>query len=186
MRWRATVLCIGLLASGSAVRAQDSLSVRGQRDAQATFDVLKGLAGQWTGTVTTDPHNPDIEGAIQVTMRVAARGNVLEHEIAPGGVPEPTMIFVEGDHLALVHYCEAGNRPRLIARGPADPKKVDFEFADISGSREPLYLKDFVFTIVNANHHVEDWTFQMPDDQKLVAHFDLNRAAAGRSKPAGR
>jgi hypothetical protein len=29
-------------------------------------------------------------------MRVASRGNVLVHEIAPGGVPEPTMIYLDG------------------------------------------------------------------------------------------
>jgi len=38
---------------------------------------LKRLAGTWTGRVTTDPRNPEIDGDIQVTMRVASRGNVL-------------------------------------------------------------------------------------------------------------
>src|SRR5262249_35375252 len=139
MRWCAMMVCIVLLAGSPAV-AQDSSSAQ-ERDARTSFDVLKGLVGKWTGSVTTDPHNPDIEGSIQVTMRMAARGSVLEHEIAPGGVPEPTMIYVEGDHLTLVHYCEAGNRPRLVARGPADPKKVEFDFADISGGKDPLYLQ---------------------------------------------
>jgi len=33
-----------------------------------------------------------------------------------------------------------------------------------------------VFTIVNANHHTEDWTFQLPGEKVLHAHFDLMRA----------
>ena len=64
-----------------------------------SFDALKSLAGTWTGPVTTDPPDPDIDGPIQVTMRVASRGNVLVHEIAPGGVPEPTMIYLEDNRL---------------------------------------------------------------------------------------
>jgi hypothetical protein len=63
-------------------------------DTQISFGALKSLAGTWTGPVTTDPPNPEIDGPIQVTMRVASRGNVVLHEIAPGGVPEPTMIYM--------------------------------------------------------------------------------------------
>ncbi len=190
MRYRAIVLCVGLLAPGRPALAGDvsprTDTIPAKRDAGASFAVLKGLAGNWTGSVTTAPRNPDIEGAIQVTMRVASRGSVLEHEIAPGGVPEPTLIYVEGDRLTLVHYCEAGNRPRLVARRTADPKTVAFEFADISGSREPVYLQHFVFTIVSADHHTEDWTFQLTDGKLLHAHFDLKRAAAGSPAPAAR
>jgi hypothetical protein len=83
---------------------------------------------------------------------------------------------MDGDRLTLVHYCEAGNRPRLVARRSTDPKKVDFEFADISGSKEPVYLPGFMFAILGADHHTEDWTFQLPGEKELHAHFDLKRA----------
>jgi len=190
VRLRAMVLCAGLLAQCRPALAQAPSpgqdTIRAKREVQTSFSVLKGLAGKWTGSVTTDPHNPDIEGPIQVTMRVASRGSVLEHEIAPGGVPEPTMIYVEGDRLILVHYCEAGNRPRLVARSSADPKTVDFEFADISGSTKPVYLQHFVFTIVSADHHTEDWTFQLPDEKQLHARFDLKRPTESTPLPAGK
>jgi hypothetical protein len=184
------VLCVGLLTQCRPAFAQDSSSgqdtTSAMREAQTSFGVLKGLAGTWTGSVTTDPHNPDIEGSMRVTLRVASRGSVLEHEIAPGGVPEPTMIYVDGDRLTLVHYCEAGNRPRLVARGSADPKTVDFEFADVSGSTKPVYLQHFVFTVVSADHHTEDWTFQLPEEKQLHAHFDLRRAIKSTPTSAGK
>lgn len=144
-------------------------------DAQLSFSALKSLAGTWAGSITTDPPNPELAGTIQVTMRVASRGQALVHEITPGGVPEPTMIYVEGDRLMLVHYCEAGNRPRLAARKSPDQKAVEFDFVDISGSPRPSYLEHFVFTIVNPDHHTEDWTFMLPGDKRLRAHFDLTR-----------
>jgi hypothetical protein len=150
-------------------------------DAEISFGALKGLAGTWTGQITTDPPNPEINGPIQVTMRVASRGNAVVHEIAPGGIPEPTMIYVEDDRLTLVHYCEAGNRTRLVARKSADPNSVDFHFIDISGRKSPAYLERFAFTIIDADHHTEDWTFMLPDNKLLHAHFDLKREKGSTS-----
>jgi hypothetical protein len=164
------MVLLGLALAHEPSQAQPKLAT------QASFDSLKSLAGAWTGTVTTNPHNPDIEGPIQLAMRVASRGSLLIHEMTPGGMPEPTTIYVEDDHLTLVHYCEAGNRPRLVTRGPADPKKIEFDFADISGSKEPTYISHLTFTMIDPGHHTEDWTFQMPDSNVLRAHFDLKRA----------
>jgi len=145
-------------------------------EAEKSFDQLKALAGTWRGSVTTSPPNPEIDGPIQVTMSVASRGNVLVHEIAPGGVPEPTLIYLEGDHLTLIHYCEAGNRPRMVARKTSDQRTVEFDFVDLSGSASPAYLHHFVFSVVNADHHTEDWTFMLPGNNLLHAHFNLQRA----------
>jgi hypothetical protein len=174
------VLCTGVLLLCRLALAQAASpgqeAVPATSPAQVSFGVLKSLAGTWTGAVTTDPPNPEIQGPIQVTMRVASRGSVLVHEIAPGGVPEPTMVYLEGDRLTLVHYCEAGNRPRLVARKSPDPKSVEFDFVDISGGKEPAYLHHFVFTIINADHHTEDWTFMLPGERQLHAHFDLKKA----------
>jgi hypothetical protein len=178
---RPFMLCLGALSLCCLTSAQNpspgQKAISAKSDAQVSFGALKSLAGTWTGPVTADPPNPDIDGPIQVTLRVASRGNALVHEIAPGGVPEPTMIYLEGDRLTLVHYCDAGNRPRLVARKSPDPKTVEFDFVDISGSTKPSYLQHFVFTIIDVDHHTEDWTFMLPGDRMLRAHFDLKRAA---------
>jgi hypothetical protein len=150
---------------------------------QISFGALKNLAGTWTGTVTTTPPNPEIDGPIQVTMRVASGGSVLVHEIAPGGVPEPTMIYLEGGRLTLVHYCEAGNRPRLLARKSPDQTNVEFDLVAISGSRRPAYLRHFGFTVINTDHHIEDWTFMLPGDKEMHAHFDLKRRTEDVAPP---
>lgn len=165
-----TIVLLGLALAHEPSHAQQKPAT------QASFDSLKALAGTWTGTVTTNPHNPDVEGPIQVTMRVGSRGSLLIHEMTPGGLPEPTTFYVENDRLTLIHYCEAGNRPRLVARAPADAKKIEFEFVDISGSKEPTYIRHLAFTMIDPGHHTEDWTFQMPDSNVLRAHFDLKRA----------
>lgn len=184
------VLCIGVLLLCGVAFAQNSSpgqeAIASRSDAQISFGALKTLAGTWVGRVTTDPPNPEIDGPIQATMRVASRGNVLVHEIATGGMPEPTMIYVEGDRLTLVHYCESGNRPRMVARKSPDQDTLGFDFIDLSGSTRPAYLYHFAFTIIDADHHAEDWTFMLPGDKLLHAHFDLKRAKESGPPPAGK
>ncbi|HEY1871746.1 MAG TPA: hypothetical protein VGG71_11860 [Chitinophagaceae bacterium] len=97
------------------------------------------------------------------------------HEIAPGGMLEPTIIYLDSNRLTMIHYCEAGNRPRLVARASPDLKIAKFYFVDISGSKEPVYLSNFTFNIIDANNHTEDWTFTLKDDSLLHVHFDLRK-----------
>jgi len=54
-----------------------------------------------------------------------------------------------------------------------DGKKVEFELKDISGPTDE-HMHHSVFTIIDANHHTEDWTFMM-NDKPIHAHFDLHR-----------
>lgn len=156
-----------------------------QSDAQKSFDKLKTLAGNWTGQVTVDPPQPEMGNTqMQLSLRVTSRGHALVHEMQEAGTPldatkydhPVTMLYLDGDHLNLVHYCDAGNRPRMVARSSPDGKKVEFDFADISGGTEYGHMHHAVFTFVDENHHIEDWTYMMPGDKPVHAHFELKRA----------
>src|SRR6266446_4881438 len=153
-------------------------------DAQKSFDKLKTLAGSWQGPVTMVPPQADMDMSkpVQVSLRVTSKGNALVHEMQESGTPlDPTkydhpvtMFYVDSDHLTLIHYCDAGNRPRMTGKISPDGKKVEFEFKDISGGMEE-HMHHSVFTITDANHHTEDWTFMMKD-KPIHAHFDLHRS----------
>ena len=148
-----------------------------QSDAQKSFDKLKTLAGTWEGKVTTVPPEAAVEGqTIRISLRVTSMGNALMHEASITGRPDDpiTMLYVDGDRLLLTHYCDAGNRPRLVSRSSADGKSVDFEFLDVAGSTQYGHMHHAVFTPIDANHHSEDWTF-MQGDKPVHAHFDLQR-----------
>jgi hypothetical protein len=86
-----------------------------------------------------------------------------------------TMFYLDGDRLLLTHYCDAGNRPRMVARAAADGKTVEFDFLDVSGSEQFGHMHHAVFTFIDANHHIEDWIYMMPGDKPVHAHFDLQR-----------
>jgi hypothetical protein len=56
-----------------------------------------------------------------------------------------------------------------------DGKMVEFDFLDVSGSVKYGHMHHAVFTMVDADHHMEDWTYMMPGDKPMHAHFDLQR-----------
>src|SRR6202142_1495265 len=148
-----------------------------QSDAQKSFDELKTLAGSWEGRVTTLPQQAEIEGKpMQVSLRVTSMGNALVHEATGAGRPDDpiTMLYLDGDRLMLTHYCDAGNRPRMVGKMSPDGKTVEFEFLDVAGSTKYGHMHHAVFTLVDANHHSEEWTF-MEGDKPVHAHFDLQR-----------
>ena len=156
-----------------------------QSDAQKSFDKLKSLAGSWEGRVTTVPPQPGMgDGALtEISLRVTSRGNALVHEMkAAGTADDPTkydhpvtMFYLENDRLLLTHYCDAGNRPRMAARTSPDGKTVEFDFLDLAGGTQYGHMHHAVFTVIDANHHTEDWTYMMPGDKPVNAHFDLQR-----------
>jgi hypothetical protein len=151
-----------------------------QSDAQKSFDQLKTLAGSWEGHVTTFPPDPEIDGKhMQATLRVTSMGNAIMHEMTGDGRPDDpiTMLYLDGDRLLLTHYCDAGNRPRMTGKLSPDGKAVEFDFLDLAGSTEYGHMHHAVFTIVDANHHIEDWTYMRPGDKPIRAHVELQRVS---------
>ena len=148
-----------------------------QSDAQRSFDKLKTLAGSWEGQVTTVPQEAAMEGKLmQVSFRVTSMGNALMHEMTGAGRPDDpiTMLYLDGDRLLLTHYCDAGNRPRMAGKMSPDGKTVEFEFLDVAGSTQHGHMHHAVITFLDANHHIEDWTYML-GEKPVHAHFDLQR-----------
>jgi hypothetical protein len=181
MKTRIALSVVFVLIAAAAFAADTAAT---PTDAQKSFDKLKTLAGSWEGHVTTVPQEPDMPDVMQVSLRVTSNGNALLHEMVgkeKPGVPSSdnndpiTMFYVDGDRLLLTHYCDAGNRPRMVGKTSPDGKTVEFDFLDVAGSTEYGHMHHAVFTIIDANHHAEDWTYMMPGDKPGHAHVDLQR-----------
>ena len=148
-----------------------------QSEAQSSFDKLKALEGQWEGTLTTSPPTPEVDGkTVQVWLRVTSLGNALMHEMKVAGRPDDpiTMLYVDGDRLFLTHYCDAGNRPRMVGKMAPDAKTIAFDFLDLSGSKQHGYMQNAAFTAIDPDHHVEEWTFGS-EGKGVRAHLDLHK-----------
>ena len=149
-----------------------------------SFTDLKALAGTWQGHVTMNPPFKDASSAdVRITMRVTSRGNALVHEIAEAGAPDDptkydhpvTMFYVDSDRLYLTHYCDAGNRPRMVARSSNPSSTVEFDFVDLTGGTKYGHMDHAVFTFVDPDHHIEEWTYMMPGDKPMHARMELQR-----------
>jgi hypothetical protein len=150
-----------------------------QPDAKGSFASLKALDGAWEGTVTTDPPVPELPAGTtaKVLLRTTSMGNALMHDLKIAGRPDNpiTMLYLDEGRLVLTHYCDAGNRPRMVGKGLPDGKTVEFDFLDLSGRTDYGHMHRAAFTTIDADHHTEDWTFMLPGDKHVRAHFDLRR-----------
>jgi hypothetical protein len=165
--------------------AQSTVPPAAATDSQTSFSTVKSLAGEWEGTVTTDPAMQGMTdmGPVHISLRITSRGNAVVHEMQTAGTPldatkydHPlTMFYLDGDHLTLVHYCDAGNRPRMVARKSTNGETVEFDFVDLSGGDQNGHMHHAVLTAIDADHHTEDWTYMMPGNQPVHAHFTLHR-----------
>jgi hypothetical protein len=152
-------------------------------DAQKSFDTMKTFAGEWEGPVIV-PEIPEMSDGkpLHVSLRVTSRGNAVVHEMQEANTSldaakydhPVTMLYVDGDQLNLVHYCDAGNRPHMVGKMSPDGKTVEFVLVDISGSTDHGHMHHAVFTHIDADHHTEDWTYMM-GDKPVHAHFELQR-----------
>jgi len=174
-----------LIALATVAFTQSAPTPSAPSEAQQSFDKMKALAGNWEGPVTVNPPQPEMtpDKPVHISLRVTSRGNALVHEMQESGTQldatkydhPVTMIYLDRGQLNLVHYCDAGNRPRMEARKSGTGKTVEFDFVDLSGGNENGHMYHAVFTTIDARHHIEDWTYLMPGDKPMHAHMDLKR-----------
>ena len=176
MKSRIALSVLFVLIAATAFAADTAVT---QSDAQKSFDKLKTLAGAWEGHVTTFPPKAEIEGKLmQVSLRVTSMGNALVHEMTADGRPDHpvTMLYLDGDRLLLTHYCDAGNRPRMVGKMSPDGKTLDFDFLDVSGSTKQGHMQHVTINFIDADHHTEKWEFAMADGKTEGGLVDLKRS----------
>jgi len=143
-------------------------------DAQKAFEKMKTLVGSWQGTIMGIPLN--------FTIRLASSGTAILHEGNRGGGGRPgppdheiTMFYLDGDRLLATHYCDAGNRSNMEGKMSADGKSVEFNFLDVAGSTKGGLVKRMKFTMIDANKHVVEFTFIMPNGKPIELHGEFQR-----------
>ncbi len=143
-----------------------------QTATQKSFDQLKTLTGSWAGKNSQGK-------PLQVVFRDTASGSALLSEIIGEGHEDMiSMIHLDGpNRLLLTHYCGSGNQPRMEATVSPDGKTYTFNFFDGTNLASPDagHMQRVVFTILDANHHTEDWTFNAGAGKEMKEFFDLKR-----------
>jgi hypothetical protein len=141
-----------------------------QTDAQKSFAAIKNLPGTWEGK------RPDGK-AFQVTFKIVSGGSAVISEILVPKEDMVSMIHLDGpNRLLLTHYCATGNQPRMEATTSPDGKTITFNYVDATNlaSRDDGHMHRMVLTILDENHHTEEWTF-VDHGKQHKELFDLHR-----------
>lgn len=138
----------------------------------AAFERLKSLKGDWE--IKDAPHGH--EGI--VNYKVTAAGSAVMETMFGGTDHEMiTMFYMEGDNLALTHYCMLQNRPHMRAEKASSPDKVVFKCKD--GEDLKLDAEDHMhqasFTFVDADHVKADWVMYKGGKSDSEHSFQLVR-----------
>ena len=164
------VVAMGCGISAAQTTSQSN-NAAAPSDAQKVFEQMKTLEGSWHGTI--------MNISIDVTIRLASSGTAILHEATTGGGRPPnheiTMFYVDGDRLLATHYCDAGNRARFEGKLSPDGKSSEFNFLDVAGPTRGGLVKRMVFTIVDANKHVVEFTFMKPDGKPIELRGEFER-----------
>jgi hypothetical protein len=151
-----------------------SLNARSARaQAQAGFDKLKTLVGEWEGR--------NSEGVrATATYQLVSGGTALMETLSTEGESSMvTMYTLDGERLALTHYCAANNQPRMQTSPLTDvPQTLDFRFTggtNLENGSEP-HMDGLVVTFEDADHLTQRWTWKDGGNEQIsVFHFTRKR-----------
>ncbi len=158
---------------GLAQQQNPQVQTSGSGASGAAFDRLKLLAGEWEGKLNEGGQ----ELPATTSYRLVSDGSVVMNVIGSGTPHEMvTMFHMDGNDLLATHYCAAHNQPRFRFVATSDPNVVAFEFKDATNLSSPAagHMVGVRFTLLDPNHHVEEWTF-LANGQTNTRRFDFHR-----------
>lgn len=153
-----------------------TLAAQTANNTNPAFDALKSLSGEWQGHMEMGGKPMPAT----TSFRIVSDGSAILNILGQGTPHEMvTMFHPDGPDVLATHYCGSHNQPRFRLTTSSDPKVLDFEFKDVTNLASPSagHMVHVKFTIIDADHHVEDWTF-LANGKSETTRFDFHRNAA--------
>ena len=126
----------------------------------AAFKKLQSLSGDWEGK---DGHGM----AVKTSFQVLASGTAVMETLSPSGMEEMVTLYsIDGDGIALVHYCPTNNQPRMrVVPDSDDVKELSFDFQGAGNLKSPStgHQHHLVLSFNDADHIIETWTWRQDD-----------------------
>jgi len=135
----------------------------------AAFKRLQSLAGEWEGK---DGHGMPAK----TTFKVLASGTAVMETLSPSGMEDMVTLYsIDGDSIAIVHYCPTNNQPRMRVVPKSDEiKELSFDFEGAGNLKSPStgHQHHLVLRFDDADHLSETWTWREADkDIPMLFHF---------------
>ncbi len=170
--WRVGVWSLVLAGWASGGEAEPPPAASGL-DSKLAFERLKGLAGEWTGTVVAKDGPP-----AQVRFElISAKTAVMETQF-PGTEHEMRSVYhLDGTALVLTHYCAMGNQPRMKLAMASKPNELVFDFAG-GANLDPAkdaHVHSGRMVLLDDDHLEAEWTGYQGGKPGGVHRFFLAR-----------
>ncbi len=169
-----------LLLSGAFAQQQAAPAPSSQPAAKTApnpeFEKIKRLLGDW------ESKTPEGQ-VVPISFRLVSGGSaILVSSTEPKEGEMITVIHPDGKDLMATHYCSAKNQPRFVAVPSTDPNVVNFQFKDITNLASPdaPHMTGVAFTMVDATHHSEAWTWREGGKDQVFTFQLVRKAAAGK------
>jgi len=162
MRMRAIVLFL----AGTALVVAPLLAAS---PSAAAFKKLQSLAGDWEGK--------DEKGQpVKTSFKAIVSNTGIMETLSPSGMEDMVTVYsLDGDGIALVHFCPTNNQPRMRAVPASDEvKELAFEFQGASNLPSPNtgHQHHLVIKFEDEDHITETWTWRHEGmDMPMVFHL---------------
>ena len=162
----AVVMCFALLVPVSVAQAPNQ--------ANSAFQKLQALAGDWEG-------KDDAGKMAKTKFRLVAGNTAVLETLETSGMEEMlTLYSVDGDGIALVHYCPTNNQPHMRAiPTSAAVRELVFSFQSATNLPDPSigHEQQMVLQFDGPDQIVEHWTWRKKGkDTEMIYHFIRNLA----------
>jgi hypothetical protein len=137
--------------------------------AEAVFKKLQSLSGEWEGK---DEHAMVVKTNFQI---LASKTAVME-TLSPAGMEEMVTLYsIDGDGIALVHYCPTNNQPRMrVVPQSNEVRELSFDYQGAGNLKSPEtgHQHHLVLRFEDDNHFTESWTWrENGKETRMVFHF---------------
>jgi hypothetical protein len=137
----------------------------------AAFKKMQSLAGDWEGK--------DEKGRpVRSNFKSIVSNTAMMETLSPPGMEDMVTVYsMDGDAVALVHFCPTNNQPRMRAiPGTDDVKELVFDFQGAGNLPSPNtgHQHHLVVRFEDDNHLTETWTWRH-DGMDMPMVFYLSR-----------
>jgi len=115
---------------------------------------------------------------VKTRFQSLASNTAVMETLAPSGMESMVSLYsVDGDSIALVHFCPTNNQPRMRAKPDSDDiRELDFVFEGAGNLKSPSegHQQHLVLRFEDPNHITETWTWRQNGKDTLMV-FHLSR-----------
>jgi hypothetical protein len=170
-----SIFLVAVGCCAMTVRAADPTP--SPKPSHPAFERLKKLEGRWSGPASWDQGGKKGNVDFNLTYRTTSGGKAVMETMFAGTPGEMvTMYFLEGDDLALVHYCSAGNQPKMKLDTPRDSNVLSFRcLGGTNMTEKDSHMHWARLELVDVDHLKGSWNSMKDGKVEWVAEVELVR-----------